>query len=84
MIGIQTTERNGPLVGAVLISSVDEVLLISDGGTLVRTRASEISRVSRNTQGVTLIRLSEGEALAGVVAVDPMEEDSEGEGAPEA
>ncbi|MEZ5544781.1 MAG: DNA gyrase subunit A [Lysobacteraceae bacterium] len=84
VIGIQTTERNGPLVGAVLISSVDEVLLISDGGTLVRTRASEISRVSRNTQGVTLIRLSEGEALAGVVAVDPMEEDSEGEGAPEA
>jgi len=83
VIGIQTTERNGPLVGAVLLSSKDEVLLISDGGTLVRTRASEISRVGRNTQGVTLIRLSEGESLVGVVAVDPMENE-EGEGAQEA
>lgn len=66
VIGIQTTERNGKLVRAVLLGATDEVLLISDGGTLVRTRGSEISRVGRNTQGVTLIRLSKGEKLQAV------------------
>ena len=70
VIGIQTTERNGKLVGAVLLGSTDEVLLISDGGTLVRTRGSEISRVGRNTQGVTLIRLSKGEKLQAVERLD--------------
>ncbi|MCW0436794.1 DNA gyrase subunit A [Xanthomonas sacchari] len=70
VIGIQTSERNGKLVGAVLLSTRDEVLLISDGGTLVRTRASEISRVGRNTQGVTLIRLSKGEKLQAVERLD--------------
>jgi DNA gyrase subunit A len=70
VIGIQTSERNGKLVGAVLLSTKDEVLLISDGGTLVRTRASEISRVGRNTQGVTLIRLSKGEKLQAVERLD--------------
>lgn len=70
VIGIQTSERNGKLVGAVLLSRKDEVLLISDGGTLVRTHASEISRVSRNTQGVTLIRLSKGEQLQAVERMD--------------
>jgi DNA gyrase subunit A len=70
VIGIQTSERNGKLVGAVLLSARDEVLLISDGGTLVRTRASEISRVGRNTQGVTLIRLSKGEKLQAVERLD--------------
>src|SRR6478672_2572959 len=70
VIGIQTTERNGKLVGAVLLGGNDEVLLISDGGTLVRTRSSEISRVGRNTQGVTLIRLSKGEKLQAVERLD--------------
>ena len=70
VIGIQTTERNGKLVAAVLLGGTDEVLLISDGGTLVRTRGSEISRVSRNTQGVTLIRLSKGEKLQAVERLD--------------
>jgi len=70
VIGIQTSERNGKLVGAVLLGSTDEVLLISDGGTLVRTRASEISQVGRNTQGVTLIRLSKGEKLQAVERLD--------------
>ena len=79
VIGIQTTERNGPLVGAVMVDSSDEVLLISDSGTLVRTRASEISCVSRNTQGVTLIRLGEGEQLVGVVAVDASIDDDNGD-----
>lgn len=70
MIGIQTSERNGKLVSAVLLGDGDEVLLISDGGTLVRTRGSEISRVGRNTQGVTLIRLSKGEKLQAVERLD--------------
>ncbi len=70
VIGIQTTERNGKLVGAVLLGGNDEVLLISDGGTLVRTRGAEISRVGRNTQGVTLIRLSKGEKLQAVERLD--------------
>ncbi|MEG3049257.1 MAG: DNA gyrase C-terminal beta-propeller domain-containing protein, partial [Thermomonas sp.] len=70
VIGIQTTERNGKLVGAVLLGGNDEVLLISDGGTLVRTRSSEISQVGRNTQGVTLIRLSKGEKLQAVERLD--------------
>ena len=70
VIGIQTTERNGKLVSAVLLGTGDEVLLISDGGTLVRTRGSEISRVGRNTQGVTLIRLSKGEKLQAVERLD--------------
>ncbi|KRG70671.1 DNA gyrase subunit A [Pseudoxanthomonas dokdonensis] len=79
VIGIQTTERNGPLVGAVLLNSSDEVLLISDGGTLVRTRASEISKVGRNTQGVTLMRLSEGEVLQAVERLDASIEEDDGE-----
>ena len=70
VIGIQTTARNGRLVGAVLLRSADEVLLISDGGTLVRTRAAEISQVGRNTQGVTLMRLSEGESLQALERLD--------------
>jgi DNA gyrase subunit A len=70
VIGIQTSERNGKLVAAVLMGPADEVLLISDGGTLVRTRGSEISRVGRNTQGVTLIRLSKEEKLQAVERMD--------------
>jgi len=78
VIGIQTTARNGNLVAAVLLSRGDEVLLISDGGTLIRTRAAEISVVSRNTQGVTLIRLPEGERLQAIERVDAsIEEEDE-------
>jgi len=78
VIGIQTSARNGNLVAAVLLSRRDEVLLISDGGTLIRTRAAEISVVSRNTQGVTLIRLPEGERLQAIERVDAsIEEEGE-------
>ena len=70
VIGIQTNGRNGRLVSAVLLGTTDEVLLISDGGTLVRTRGAEISRVGRNTQGVTLIRLGKGEKLQAVERLD--------------
>jgi len=78
VLAIKTSERNGALVGAIQLSDHHEVLLISDGGTLVRTRGSEISRVGRNTQGVTLIRLGKGEQLVNVEAV-PAEEEDEAE-----
>jgi len=79
VIAIQTSERNGSLVGAVQLDDAHEIMLISNQGTLVRTRASEIARVGRNTQGVTLIRLPEDERLAGVVRVEPLAEGEDGE-----
>jgi DNA gyrase subunit A len=66
VISIQTTERNGEVVGAVAVAATDEVMLISQGGTLVRTPAAGISEMGRNTQGVRLINLDEGENLIGV------------------
>jgi DNA gyrase subunit A len=78
VIALQTTERNGKLVGAIQLSEHHEVLLISDGGTLVRTRAAEIAQVGRNTQGVTLIRLGEGESLQAIERVDASLDDEDG------
>lgn len=69
VIGIQVSERNGPVKGATQVEESDEVILITDMGTLVRTRVSEISCQGRNTQGVTLIRLSNDERLVGVERV---------------
>ena len=78
VIALQTTARNGQLVGAVQLSDHHEVLLISDGGTLVRTRAAEISQVGRNTQGVTLIKLAKEETLQAVERLDAsLDEDDE-------
>ncbi|TXH76268.1 MAG: DNA gyrase subunit A, partial [Lysobacteraceae bacterium] len=82
VIALKTSERNGALVGAVQLSDHHEVLLISDGGTLVRTRAAEISQVGRNTQGVTLMRLSEGESLQALERLDAsLDEDEVAEAA---
>ena len=75
VIAIKTSERNGELVGAVAIDASKELMLISDGGTLVRTRASEVAETGRNAQGVRLIRLGENETLVGVEAIDAVEED---------
>ncbi|MCC6715003.1 MAG: DNA gyrase subunit A, partial [Gammaproteobacteria bacterium] len=69
VISIQTTERNGEVVGAVAVAAEDEVMLITQGGTLVRTPASGISGMGRNTQGVRLINLDDGEHLIGVERV---------------
>lgn len=69
VIAMQISDRNGGLAGAVQVFEGDEVMLISDQGTLVRTRCSEISELSRNTQGVRVIRLKEGEHLVGVERV---------------
>ncbi len=66
LIAIQTSERNGSVVGAVLVNDNDEIMLITNAGTLVRTRVNEISVVGRNTQGVTVIRLDKGEKVVGV------------------
>ena len=70
VIGMQTSDRNGPVVGAVQVSDSDEIMLISDKGTLVRTRVAEVSVQGRNTQGVRLIRLKVGENLVGLEQVD--------------
>ena len=66
MIAMRTSTRNGELVGAVQVFADDEIMLISDQGTLVRTRAADVSLVSRNTQGVRLIRLAGGAKLVGL------------------
>ena len=66
LISIQTSERNGEVVGALLVAEQDDVMLITDAGKLVRTGVGEISVMGRNTQGVRLISLSEGERLVGL------------------
>jgi DNA gyrase subunit A len=75
VIGIQTTARNGRTVGAIQVRNEDEVMLISSGGTLVRTPVSDISIMGRNTQGVTLIRVEEGQRLVGLARIESIEED---------
>ncbi|HPA88516.1 MAG TPA: DNA gyrase subunit A, partial [Quisquiliibacterium sp.] len=75
MIAIQTSERNGKVVAAVLVETRDEIMLITTGGVLVRTRVSEIREMGRATQGVTLISVDEGTRLTGVQRV--VESDSE-------
>ena len=80
VIAIQCSERNGAMVGAVQLDDSHELMLISNHGTLVRTRASEVARVGRNTQGVTLIRLPDDEALVGVVRVESLGDDGNGNG----
>jgi DNA gyrase subunit A len=77
VIAIQVTERNGEVIGAVLADDNDEVMLISDGGTLVRTRVREISVMGRNTQGVRLIALANNEKLVGMERI--LEEKGEDE-----
>ncbi|HKE44624.1 MAG TPA: DNA gyrase subunit A [Steroidobacteraceae bacterium] len=70
VIALQTTERNGQMVGALHVVREHEIMLISSTGTLVRTPVAEISVVGRNTQGVRLIRLEEGERLVGLERVE--------------
>ncbi len=74
VIAIQTSDRNGALVSATQVTAEHEIMLISNQGTLVRTRVAEVALVGRNTQGVTLIRLPEGESLVGVARVEALSE----------
>jgi DNA gyrase subunit A len=69
MIAIQTSARNGNVVAATLVDKNDEIMLITTGGVLIRTRVSEIREMSRSTQGVTLINLGPDEKLAGLQKV---------------
>ncbi|HLU02491.1 MAG TPA: DNA gyrase C-terminal beta-propeller domain-containing protein, partial [Advenella sp.] len=66
MIAIQTSARNGKVVGAVLVNPSDEIMLITTAGVLVRTRVSEVREMGRATQGVTLISVDDGSSLSGV------------------
>ena len=70
VICIQTSERNGRLVGALQVSPEDELMLITSTGTLVRTPVADISTMGRNTQGVRLIRLDESDRFVGISRVE--------------
>jgi len=78
MIAIQTTERNGKVVAAALVSPEDQIMLITTGGILVRTRVSEIREMGRATQGVTLINVDEGTRLSGLQRIAESDSDDEG------
>jgi len=80
MIAIQISERNGAVVGAVLVDDNDEVMLISTGGVLIRTKVSQIREMGRSTQGVTLIALGEGEKLAGLERIEERDLGANGNG----
>ncbi len=77
VIAIQTTARNGRTVGAVLVAEDDEIMLISSNGTLIRTPVDDISIQGRNTQGVRLIRVEEGQRLVGVARIEPLGDEEE-------
>ena len=79
VIAMQASDRNGDLVGAVQVLDGEEIMLISDQGTLVRTRVDEVSVLGRNTQGVRLIKVKEGEHIVGVERVEESDEDAPGE-----
>ena len=69
VIAMQTSDRNGLLIGAAQVTNEDEVMLISDKGMLVRTKVSEVNVIGRNTQGVTVIRLKEKEKLISIAPI---------------
>ena len=75
MIAIQTSERNGKVVAAVLVSEQDQIMLITTGGILVRTRVAEIREMGRATQGVTLINVDEGTELSGLQRIAEGDDD---------
>jgi DNA gyrase subunit A (EC 5.99.1.3) len=80
VISIKTSDRNGKVVGAIQVTDEDEMMLISNKGTLVRARASDVSIIGRNTQGVTLINIAKAEKLVSVAKIaETDEEESEGE-----
>ncbi|MGE0357702.1 MAG: DNA gyrase subunit A [Burkholderiales bacterium] len=80
MIAIQTSPRNGKVVAATLVSPDDEIMLITSGGVLIRTRVKEVREMGRSTQGVTLINLGEGEKLSGLQSVLDRDDEENGNG----
>jgi len=81
VISIKTSDRNGKVVGAIQVTDEDEMMLISNKGTLVRARAVDVSIIGRNTQGVTLINIAKGEKLVSVAKIAEAEDESEEDGA---
>jgi len=82
VISIKTSDRNGQVVGAIQVTDDDEMMLISNKGTLVRARAADVSIIGRNTQGVTLINIAKDEELVSVAKIaesDEEEEEEEGD-----
>ncbi|RTR33783.1 DNA gyrase subunit A [Shewanella atlantica] len=75
VVSIKVSERNGAVVGAVQVGENDEIMLISDKGTLVRTPATGVSSIGRNTQGVTIIRTAEEEKVVGLQRIDEIQDD---------
>ena len=73
LISIKTSDRNGEQVGAVLVNDDDEIMLITDGGTLVRTRVADVSQLGRDTQGVRMIKLSNAETLIGIERIEGLD-----------
>jgi len=79
VISIKTSDRNGQVVGAIQVTDEDEMMLISNKGTLVRARAVDVSIIGRNTQGVTLINIVKEEKLVSVAKIAETEDDEEQE-----
>jgi DNA gyrase subunit A len=79
VIALQLSERNGRMVGAMQVQQTDDVLLISQGGTLVRTAVAQVSVLTRNTQGVRLMRLDDADLLVGMAAVEHLNGEADGE-----
>jgi DNA gyrase subunit A len=83
VVSIKVSDRNGPVVGAVQVEDLDEIMLITDSGTLVRTRVKEVSVIGRNTQGVRIIRTAEDEHVVALQRIDEIEEEDVPEGTEE-
>lgn len=77
VVSIKVSERNGNVVGAIQVEENDQFMMITNGGTLVRTRVGEVSQVGRNTQGVRLIRTGEGEFVVGLQRIDDAGDEDE-------
>ena len=77
VISIQVSERNGKVVRALQVTELDQAMLITDQGTLVRFKVGELSIIGRNTQGVRLINVSAGERVVGMQRIDEMQVDDE-------
>jgi len=80
VIALQVTDRNGPMIGALQVSVDDEIMLMSQGGALVRTPVRDISVVGRNTQGVRLMRLDEGDQLSGLERIEGLADEGDAAG----
>ena len=77
VISIQVSERNGKVVRALQVTDLDEAMLITDKGTLVRFKVGELSIIGRNTQGVRLINVSSGELVVGMQRIEDIQDDGE-------